>query len=325
MLYLRRVCRLDVDAEDELVEEAARPEDSSVGAQPRNHAASMPLCIQLQLEVLADSPSESVPRFVARSFLVAAFAHNTRINDALAAEVWANESAPWVIRGRTTVRSKDGLPLELHAPAEGYLGRWEWWPLHVAALAGRKHVLPNFNASVPAKASELLAGVMPQGKALPALQDLMQMAPLRMGQVEWRALGLKGHSIHGTGADLVRFLGAELGFRDGDARAVGHWLRDRNAPAPEGRQPPHAARGQGRPAGVRNQRDEMERRYSQGVGRRGEEAEQLRVRCRLVQVVREGLERFGRPWTELPRSLASWDALIPGAAAHLGPNNEEEQ
>ena len=159
------------------------------------------------------------------------------------------------------MRSKDGLPLELHAPAEGYLGRWEWWPLHVAALAGRRHVLPNFNASVPAKASELLAGVMPQGKALPALQDLMQMAPLRMGQVEWRALGLKGHSIHGTGADLVRFLGAELGFRDGDARAVGHWLRDRNAPAPEGRQPPHAARGHGRPAGVRNQRDEMERRY----------------------------------------------------------------
>ena len=115
------------------------------------------------------------------------------------------------------------------------------------------------------------------------------MAPLRMAQAEWRALGLKGHSIHGTGADLVNFLGAELGFQEGDARAVGHGLRDRNAPAAEGHQQPHAARGHGRPAGVRNQRDEMERCYSQGVGRRGEEAEQLRVRCRLVQVVREGL------------------------------------
>jgi hypothetical protein len=62
----------------------------------------------------------------------------------------------------------------------------------------------------------------------------MQMAPLRMAQAEWRALGLKGHSIHGTGADLVRFLGAELGFQEGDARAVGHGLRDRNAPAAEG-------------------------------------------------------------------------------------------
>ena len=82
----------------------------------------------------------------------------------------------------------------------------------------------------------------------------------------------------------MRFLGAEMGFQEGDARAVGHWLRDRNAPAPEGRQQPHVAHGHGRPAGVRNQRDEMERRYSQGVGCRGEEAEQLRVRCRIVQV-----------------------------------------
>ena len=242
MIYLRRACRLDVDAEDDLVEDAARPEDMGAGARPRNHAASMPLCIQLQLEVVADGPCESAPRFVARSFLVAAFAHNTRINDALAAHVWAKASAPWVIYGRTTVRSKDGLPLELHAPADGYLGRWEWWPAHVAALSGRLHVLPNFDASVPSKASRVLAGVMPQGKAIPALQDLMGMAPLRMSRAEWSSLGLKGHSMHGSGADLVRFLGAQVWVPgQGDARAAGHWLRDRNAPAPEARQQPHAA------------------------------------------------------------------------------------
>lgn len=79
MLFLRRACRLD--AEDD--EEAAHPADNGVGAQPRNHAASMPLCIQLQLEVLVDGPCESVPRFDARCFLAAAFAHNTRINGAL--------------------------------------------------------------------------------------------------------------------------------------------------------------------------------------------------------------------------------------------------
>ena len=37
----------------------------------------------------------------------------------------------------------------------------------------RKHVLPNFDASVTLKASKVLAGVMPQDNALPALQDLM--------------------------------------------------------------------------------------------------------------------------------------------------------
>ena len=56
MLFLRRACRLDVDAEDELVEDAARPEDAGQDARPRSHAASLPLCVQLQLETLADGP-----------------------------------------------------------------------------------------------------------------------------------------------------------------------------------------------------------------------------------------------------------------------------
>ena len=179
------------------------------------------------------------------------------------------------------MRSKDGLPLELFAPAEGYLGRFQLWPMHAAALAGRRHVIPNFDASAPSSASKILGGVLPQGKAITALQDLMAMAPLRMPFSEWRRLGLTGHSIHGSGADLIRFLGADCGFQEGDARAVGHWLRDKNAPAPGGRERPHAARGHGRPAGVANEREHMDRRYSQGAGRRGEEAEQLSVRCRL--------------------------------------------
>ena len=324
LLFLRRACRLDIDAEDELVEEVARPEDTGQQARPRSHAASLPLCVQLQLETLANGPAESVPRFLARSFIVSAFAHNTRINDALSAQVWADESSPWVIRGRTTVRSKDGLPLELFAPAEGYLGRFQWWPMHAAALAGRRHVIPNFDTSAPSSASKIQRGVLPQGKAITTLQDLMAMPPLRMPFSEWRHLGLTGHSIHGSGADLIRFLGADFGFQEGDARAVGHWLRDKNAPAPGGRERPNAPRGHGRPAGVANEREHMERRYSQGAGRRGEEAEQLRVRCRLVQVVREGLARFGRHWVYLPRSLESWDVLLPGAAARLGANDAED-
>ena len=73
-----------------------------------------------------------------------------------------------------------------------------------------------------------------------------------------------------------------------------------------------------------NAREDMERRYTQGAGRRGEEAEQLRVRCRLVQAVRAGLARFGRPWWELPRDLSSWDTMVPGAAAQLGPDAGDE-
>lgn len=136
----------------------------------------------------------------------------------------------------------------------------------------------------------------------------------------FKALRITGHSIHGTGADMARFLGEAGGFAEGDARALGHWLRDRNAPT----EAPAARGGGARPAGGANAREHMERRYTQGVGRRREEAEQLRVRCRLVHAVRAGLERFGRPWWGLPRGLSSWDVLVPGAAERLGPDAGDE-
>ena len=69
---------------------------------------------------------------------------------------------------------------------------------------------------------------------------------------------------------------------------------------------------------------EIERQVLRQRLSRGEEAEQLRVRCRLVQAVRAGLERFGRPWWELPRDLSSWDTLVPGAAAQLGHDAGDE-
>ena len=118
---------------------------------------------------------------------------------------------------------------------------------------------------------------------------------------------------------MARFLGAEGGFAEGDARELGHWLRDKNAPQ---QRPPTGGAGHGRPAGATNGREQMERRYTQGAGRRGEEAAQLRVRCKLVMAVREGMERFGRPWGELPRTLASWDVLVPGARELLGPDQD---
>ena len=99
--------RLDADAEDALVEEAARPEDSGVGAQPRNHAASMPLCIQLQLETLAAAAEWSVSRTFARALLVACVIHHIRLNDALNATMLVDESKPDLIvragEGRMTV------------------------------------------------------------------------------------------------------------------------------------------------------------------------------------------------------------------------------
>ena len=67
-------------------------------------------------------------------------------------------------------------------------------------------------------------------------------------------------------------------------------------------------------------RGAMSLRYTQGGGRRGERQEQLEVRARLVDAWRDALERFGRPWTELPAGTADWDILLGEgqAAAALG-------
>ena len=150
---------------------------------------------------------------------------------------------------------------------------------------------------------------MPRGKALPTLRGLCAMAPLAMSRAEFDALGITTHSPHGTGPDMARFMGEAGGFTEGDARALGHWLRDRNAPQ-EAARPGQRAR----PAGALNAREEMERRYTQGAGRLGERAEQMRVRLKVIMAVRESLAAFGRPWTELPRSLQSWD-ILPGGEA----------
>ena len=57
----------------------------------------------------------------------------------------------------------------------------------------------------------------------------------------------------------------------------------------------------------------MSLRYSQGVGRRGEREEQLELRARFVEQIRDALQRVEGGWQSLPRSLESWKALRPAA------------
>ena len=123
-LFLQRVLSMDVDADNLLVEAAAAPMDLGdvPGGRAVNHAASLPLGVQCQFEHVASAAAcPSVRHLVARAFLVTSLAHGLRLNDALNAVVWLEGD---VLVGRTTVRSKYGIPLGLFAPAEGFLGPW---------------------------------------------------------------------------------------------------------------------------------------------------------------------------------------------------------
>ena len=306
-LFLQGVVGLPVDANGRLVESVAEAPagaaDAPAGGNPVKHAASLPLGVQCQFEHEAAVPSTA--RRFARCFLVACLVHGVRANDALNANLWLEDG---IIVGRTTVRSKDGLPLGLFAPGEGWLGPFDWLEEHFREMEseGRAHSIPDFSPALSAPASQLLPGVLPRHKLLPAVRDICARPPLSMTAAEFTEAGITAHSPHGTPADLVRFMGARGGFGGSDQRVAGHWLRDKSAAQTA---PVRPARGV--PAGARNERGAMALRYTQGSGRRGERQEQLDLRGRLVRALRGALEASPVPWHELPRSLESWDILIP--------------
>ena len=241
--------------------------------------------------------------------LCKAIVQHTRLNDALNAVTWADPAHPMVIFGRTTTRSKDGMALDLFAPAEGWLGPLDRWPAHAAEMAARGGSCPDFSASGPkiATATTLKPGVLPRGKVMPAVKAVCAMQPLGMGAVEFDELLLTFHGFHGAGADLVRYLSSLPGydFSEGDIRAIGHWLRDKNAPQEQ------VTRAGRHTVGAANQRGDMAMRYTSGVGRIGERAEQLALRARLVAAVRGALAAYGRHRTTLPRTLETWSVLFP--------------
>ena len=184
-------------------------------------------------------------------------------------------------------------------------------------MAARGHAVPDYRSSptgTPSRAESLLEGGLPKAKALATLANLCSLPPLSMPSSEFAASGITCHSPHGSGCDMIRFVGMNARhspFVTGDDRRAGHWLRDKHADQDHSEM---------RRPGSGNARGDMVRRYSQGPGRRGEREEQLELRSKMVDHVRGSLATFGRPWTELPPGLADWDILRPAPS----PETKEE-
>jgi hypothetical protein len=282
----------------------------------------MPLKMQLQLETLAAAADWSVARTMARALLLACVIHHVRLNDALEAILIADEREPdGVVRGRTVLKGRKPRRVELYAPAHGWLGPFAWLREHLAETAGRCHAVPDFEGGRVATSTALRAGVIAPTKARMTFGQLMAMPPLCMSAEAFKALGVTTHSPHGTGSDMVREM-ASLGlpWSEPDARALGHWLRDRNAPKHEKSQADRVgARPQATAPGAPAARGAMTLLYSSGENRRGERSEQIELRTRFVAAVRSALAAFGRPWTELPSGTDDWSVLrmIPGARSAI--------
>ena len=344
---------LDVTAkaDKEVVAGAAPPPQAGGGAVK---AGTLPIAVRCHLEAIANGASTTTLRehgladgaiqvtaFYARSLLVAGLDHSVRVAEGARVELTVDSAEPYgVSRGVAYLggHTKERVPLEVFAPAEGILGPYEWFPNHLTDVLARGHAFPAWtkprgSKGEIAKAAGLIAGkVAAKADMCRALSGLLQLPPLAYSEAEVKEWGFSGHVFHATPPEWARSISvnprlAEValppalaaGFTEQEVDALGHWLRDKGAKAEasaaqaavdavpdEARRAAAVASLPGKPS----QRGRMRVYYGApgaaagGADRRYSERDmQLRVRQRLIHTVREVLRQRGwlGDWTAMPR------------------------
>jgi len=335
LLFLARHLGLPISI-GSVVAEAAAPPGRKLRRERRS--GSLPIKVYCHFEELAASPVDTPARFFARSIVLGLFS-SLRMVDILRACIGPLEDLQCVML--VTSFSKDGAPIDVYLPAEGFLGAWAWWPEHRAALLGRPYLLPAFAAprgyagDVRYASDFLVDGrVAPKAHAVRSLYVLSSEPPLRMGQERWSELGCTPHSSHGSPADMGAVVShhapPDIAFTPQDENEICHWRRRAHANsgdgeltlegaiahlAPRRRGHAGAAPSVAAPPAVAADDQSMRVRYTAGANREGRRRAQLRVRRRWILAVRRGLARFGRPWTDLPGDRSDYDILVDLPAA----------
>ena len=164
------------------------------------------------------------------------------------------------------------------------------------------------------------------GKLRDAWGRILTLEPLALTPTQVREFAFRGHSMHGTLADLARFIGPAngpeglRGFGYDDIRELGHWQRDANEPtdAAEAARRATAAGLQAPAPGAAALRGAMPVRYSSGAGRRGERTRQVEVRALMINWMRVALARVRGGWRALlphvRQTGSDWDVLFPERA-----------
>jgi hypothetical protein len=242
--FLADVLGLPIETKSTIVTATAAPVGPRV-SRARKQSGSLPIPVYCQFETVAAWPDGKgdTLRTLARAILAASLTNAIRLNDALNAVLFADERTPaTVIRGSTSVASKDGLPLQLYAPAEGFLGAFWWYPALLAQLGGRRHAVPAFSSTPvwrpSAPGARLEGGVASPRQARDAFRDVLRQEPLCMTDDEFNALAITTHSPHGSHPDMARVLGAAgEPFTESRPRTL---ATGQERPAAR---PPHGARG----------------------------------------------------------------------------------
>ena len=286
-------------------------------SRKRKQAGSLPIKAYTQFETLAISPTESPVRFFARSMVAFSLSQSVRAVDALRTVEDADEHSPDTVMSGYSYVSKDGEPMKTFAPAEGFLGKFEWWPQHRGAVRKAGRCFPKWEQPygskgrvTHAKNGAPLPAVMPKSHLVASIKACLQIPPLSLSDEAFADLGITAHSEHGSPSDMLTTIGPHShfgAFLREDVREIGHWLRlgvleNNHEQGRAGAQ----GRRQGAPPGRQatgafaNTAAECAAAYCQGEGREGRRTAQLRVRKRWVSAVKMALAQRGGPWTSLP-------------------------
>jgi hypothetical protein len=315
----------------------------------RMHAGTLPIAGKCQLEFFASGGlrteayrellSEQAAdccEFYSRSLLAGAIDQSARIGgEGARTKLWPDEVDPHGVMRGNAYMAKDGAPIDLYAPAEGFLGRYEWFSSHLERVLRLGQLFPVWErtgrkASIR-HARGLTSKLQEPDKIRDVLSFLMSLPPLAFTEEEMKAMRLTSHTGHSSPPEWGRQAGERPryepplpdvlagGFSDRDCDALGHWLRDAGAKqAASASQAAMAARGGaereaaaralagGRPAS----RGAMRNYYGSGgaSGNRFSEREiQLSVRQRLAHTVQHLLR--GTDWRRLPRGQADLGIL----------------
>ena len=212
------------------------------------------------------------------------------------------------------------------APAMGFLGDLTWWPEHRKAVQDVGLVFPKWDQPygsggrvTEARNAPPQRYVMPKTHLTASIKACMMQPPLSMSAAEFSELGITSHSEHGSPSDMLTTVGTHSPFGSfirEDVREIGHWLRlgcleDNLEQGTAGAQGRRRGAGAGRQAtgAFADSAAECAAGYCEGNGREGRRTAQLRVRKRWIQAVRQALDKFARPWTELPPGRESYGIL----------------
>ena len=327
LIFMAEKLRWPIEPERVMLQGAA-PKAKAGGVSEK--AGTLPLAFKIHLEMLAngttipegDGHAKAAVKFYARSILAANLDQSIRVGEGIRVELFPDEDdVDGVMRGIAWM-GKDGAPVNLYAPAEGILGRYEWYREHLedTLRLGQVYPLwvrPRNSKGCITKAGPLKAKVAGKEDVRAALKAIMKLAPLAYTEEEIAEWALRGHSLHASLPDWARAIGVDPnfswqlpeqlkgGFVEQDVGALGLWLRDegakreasaeqaaRDVQGRESRRAAAVANLRGRPA-VRGQMQNYYGMAGTVANRWSERFVQLRVRQRLAHTLREIVTRAG--------------------------------